>query len=106
MSHGVVSRILGTVLLGVLFGSYIHHDYSNWRQRGREEFLSHQSARFDRFICSPKPIVLTMFGALIAAFGIIGFYEVTVLLFSSVLRKTGFGPEDRSSQNTSSGLSP
>jgi hypothetical protein len=100
MNRRLTSRVLAAALLGIILGLYIRHDYSKWRQRGREEFLLHQAARFDTFICSPKPVVLTMLGGVIVAFGIVGFYELMVAMISYAFRKMRLWPEDRSPQQT------
>jgi hypothetical protein len=100
MNRRFTSRVLATLLLSTLLGTYIQCDYSKWRERGREAFLAHQAARFDKSIVAPKPIPIVILGTLIVAFGIIGFYELIVFLFSFVFRKMKLWPEDRSPQQT------
>src|ERR1700687_622865 len=102
MSRNFTSRVLAAALLGLLLGSYIRHDYSKWRARGRQQFISFQSARYDRFVSSPTTGIATAIGALVVAFGTIGFYEVTVLLFSAVLNKTRLFPGQGEPQQPSS----
>jgi hypothetical protein len=101
MNRNFTSRVLTTVLLGVLLGSYINHDQSKWSHLGRQAYISHETARFDKFMSPPKPVFLTIKDALVVALGVVGFYELTVLLFSAVLKTMRLWPGDRSSQDAS-----
>jgi hypothetical protein len=97
VNRHLTSRVLAAALVGVLFGSYMHHDYARWGQRGLQQFIAHQTLRFELYMASPKPAVLTIVGATIFVFGVAGFYESIALLFSTVFKKMRIWSDDRSS---------
>ena len=103
MNRRVTSRILAAALLGILFGSYVRHDYRKWSQRGREQFLAFEGARFDRYMSTPKPTPVILFGFMIASLVGFGFYELIVLVLYVFFKMTKWWPEDRISQQIATG---
>ncbi len=80
-----LNKILSVVLSGLLFWTYINHDYSKWGSRGREAFLAYQSGRFDRYMAPNHPVSISIFGIL--AFTILAalIYEGIAALLSKIL---------------------
>jgi hypothetical protein len=74
--------MLSALGMGILFGWYIHHDYVKWNRLGREAFSAYQLNRFDHYMASPRPIALTLFGAVIVVFIFLGVYELIALALS------------------------
>lgn len=95
MNRNFASRLLAAALLAILFGCYIDHLYSTWSRRGRAEFVALETTRFDQFINSPRPMLLTITGAAIFTFSAVGLYELAVLMFSTVLRQMNLGTGDK-----------
>ena len=77
-------RLSVMVLLGMLFGLYLQHNYAKWNRLGREAFLVSQERRFDTSIADPKPLALDMYGGVFVAVLLFGSYEGVVFLISSV----------------------
>lgn len=69
-----IEKLLAAVVMGLLFGTYLHYDYTKWHDLGREAFLSKQEYRFDHFMAQPHWFVL-LFAGIIAAFIVMGVYE-------------------------------
>ncbi len=86
MKRELIGRFIAAVLIGMLFGSYIHHDYVKWSQRGREAFIAYQTHRFDRFMLSPHPAIATVFTFTFLMVIFLGIYE---LLAAVLLRMIG-----------------
>ncbi|HXY78933.1 MAG TPA: hypothetical protein VEH47_08975 [Candidatus Acidoferrales bacterium] len=76
MKPNLIYKFISAVVLGALFGSYIHHDYVRWAQLGREAFLAHQAARFNQYMSPPHPIALTVFASTVMIVGALAIYEV------------------------------
>ena len=77
-------RIASTVVIGVLFGWYIHHDYLRWHARGKEAFLAFSADTFKRNMDYPKPLAATVAATLIIAALVFGVYELLAALFSKL----------------------
>jgi hypothetical protein len=86
MKRHAISRFVTAVLLGILFGSYMHHDYVTWGQRGREAFASHQMHRFDLHMATPQAAIFPVLGATFVAVGLFGIYEAIALGLSTALK--------------------
>jgi hypothetical protein len=91
MNPQLTNRAIAAAILGVMFGWYIHHDYTRWSQLGREAFIAHDVHRFDQYMAVPRPIGLTMFGAVVVAIGLFGLYELIAFVLSKILRTTTSG---------------
>ena len=65
-------------LLGGLFGLHVYHDYAKWNRLGLAAFLANQTARFDRFMAHPKPVIATVLGFAIVTLLVAGLYELMV----------------------------
>jgi hypothetical protein len=85
LKNKLASKAIASVVMGILFGLYVHHDYAKWGQRGREAFLQNQLQRFDRFMAHPHAIVPTMIGATILIIGGLVIYELLVFVTSRIL---------------------
>jgi hypothetical protein len=71
--------------MAILFGMYIHHDYTSWHMRGKDAFLAHQAHRFDTYMSTPAPVPLTTFHALVGAVIAFGLYELIAAALGKML---------------------
>ncbi len=76
MKRELVGRFVAAMLIGMSFGFYVHHDYLKWSQRGRDAFLAYQAHRFDRFMLSPHPTIVTVFAFTLVLGLSLGVYEL------------------------------
>ncbi len=88
MSRRTIGKITAAVLLGILLGCYIHHDYVTWGRRGRDAFLAHETHRFELSMAEPGPIGVTVLGATIVVLSFLGAYELIALGVSAALSST------------------
>jgi hypothetical protein len=88
MNPNLIARVIAVVLLGVLFGAYMNHDYEKWRRSGRDQFLAHEAQRFDRMISTARPFGVVATGAVIGVGLLVGLYELVVFGLSAVLKST------------------
>ena len=87
MKQNLVPKVLAAMLLGILFGWYIHHDYVTWSLRGRDAFIAHQMRRFDMYFASPRPIAHSLVVTALFALGVCVLYEMLVAGLSSILNR-------------------
>lgn len=80
-----MARILSALLLGVLFGYYIHYDYLRWNQRGREAFLLYQGHRFDQSMAVVRPTALTVISITIVMVIAFAIYELVAAILSKII---------------------
>ena len=88
MNRNWIARGLAVLVMGLLFGSYIKHDYQKWRRLGRDAFIAHEMERFDRFIAPRSAFGVAAFGVIILTPFIFGLYELVAFVLSSALRST------------------
>jgi hypothetical protein len=81
-----IDKLLAAVVMGLLFGAYLHHDYTKWQDLGREAFLSKQEYRFDHFMAQPRWFLLLFAGTLLA-FIVLGAYEAIGAVLNRILPK-------------------
>jgi hypothetical protein len=81
-----ITRIIATVLLGLFVGYYIHADYEKWSHLGRDAFSIYQMQRFDRYMATPQPILITIAGGIFVAVAFVGVYELIALALSAIHR--------------------
>ena len=80
-----LARALTAVLLGVLFGYYVHYDFLRWNQRGKDAFLAYQGHRFDQSMAAPHPTAITVIGmAIVIVFGF-AIYELVVAVVAKIM---------------------
>ena len=80
------ARIISAILMGISFGWYMHYGYLKWNRLGREAFGAHELHRFDRYMASPQPWALTIFGAIIIIPLFLAVYELIALGLSKIFR--------------------
>ena len=81
MNPRLVGRILATLLLGALFGLYMHSDQTKWNQLGRQAYLDHETEDFDSNMANHQSKPVQIIGATIAAGVLLGAYELVALAF-------------------------
>jgi hypothetical protein len=86
MKRDFIGKITAAVLLGSLFGWYIHHDETTWSLRGREAFNAYQMHRFDLYIASPHPLVYSIFVTALWTGGFCAVYELLTFWIAVGLR--------------------
>jgi len=78
-------RIISAVILGALFGAYIHHDSVSWSQRGRDAFLASQAYRFDHYMAAPRALIVSMCVSALLILAAVAVYEALVLVLHRIL---------------------
>ena len=86
MKPNFICKMISAVVLGMLFGTYIHHDYAKWAQRGCEAFLAYQTHRFELHMQNPRPAMVTVVGATLVIAGFLAIYEILALALGRVLQ--------------------
>jgi len=84
MKSSGTARVLATLFLGVIFGTYIHFDQMRWQGRGRDAFLAYQGHRFDRIALHHSGASMLVAGVILAMIAV-GLYEVVVIGITKVL---------------------
>jgi len=80
-----LARALSAILLGVLFGYYVQHDFLRWNQRGKGAFLAYQAHRFDQSMAAPHPTAITVIAmTIVIVFGF-AIYELVVAVVSKIM---------------------
>jgi hypothetical protein len=92
MSNRIKSRLIATLIVGLLVGTYIRHDITAWSLRGRDAFMLHEARRFDMYMATPQPAWITITGAAILVIGITVVYELLVATIRKMLGKDELGP--------------
>ena len=93
MNHNQIARVIAIVFLSILFAAYIDLDHQKWPRVGREQFLAHEAERFDRGISGVHPSGALVIGGVIVVGLFVGFNEILVWAFSSVLKSMGPRPQ-------------
>jgi hypothetical protein len=70
MKQNLIPKITAAILLGGLFGWYIHHDEASWSLRSRDAFLAYQTHRFDMYM-SPRPVAYNLIVMALLALGVV-----------------------------------
>jgi predicted small integral membrane protein len=89
------TRAVSAILLGSMFGWYVHHDSVRWNQLGRVAFLAYQTQRFDRYLVSPTPAAFTILFAAVMTVGFFALYELVSFALSKV-----FSSAERGNSNS------
>jgi hypothetical protein len=87
MKQNLMPKVVAAILLGSLFGWYIHHDYATWSLRGRDAFIAHQTRRFDMYMASPRPIIHNLVVTALLALGLCVLYELLVAGLSAIANR-------------------
>jgi hypothetical protein len=86
LKRDFVSNIMAAMLLGGLFGWYIHHDLLTWGLRGREAFITYQLLRFDMNMATPSPVFYNVIVAALLALGFCILYEAIAFWLSTAMK--------------------
>lgn len=92
MKPNLMSKVVASLLLGGLFGWYVHHDYVSWSLRGRDAFVAYQLRRFDLYMASPRPFAFNLIGMALLALVVCVVYESLVAGISAILGGNGSNP--------------
>ncbi|HEU5234437.1 MAG TPA: hypothetical protein VFU50_16375 [Terriglobales bacterium] len=77
-----IHRAIATLVMGLIFGWYNHHEYLRWNQRGRDAFISHEQQRFNSFMVHPHSVMFTIANAIVGSAVVFVFYELIVIALS------------------------
>jgi hypothetical protein len=86
MKREFVSKIMSAILLGGLFGWYIHFGLVTGNLRGREAFMAYQSHRFDLTYATPSPALSNVISAALLAVGACVVYEFVAYCLSAAMK--------------------
>jgi hypothetical protein len=75
------------LLIGVLFGLYVHGDNKKWSQLGRQAYIDHELEDFDSNKAEPHPAVFMIIGSIFVTSAFFGVYELIVFLISAIFKK-------------------
>jgi len=84
-------KLISAGLLGVIMGLWFHHSWSHQRLLGREAYLQHQGAHYDKFLSVPHSFPSTIFGGLFTVAIIVGAYELIAMIISKFFQKPQSG---------------
>jgi hypothetical protein len=98
MNHRLASRVITILLLGFLFGLYIHGDNKKWSQLGRQAYIDHELEDFDSTKAEPHPAIFMIIGSIVVTSAFFGLYELLVFLLSAIFKRVL--PRDRNQQRT------
>ena len=85
LKRDFISKIMAAMLLGILFGWYIHHDLMTWAPRGREAFITYQMRRFDMNMATPRPVFYSVIVTALLAVGFCALYELIAFWLSRAM---------------------
>jgi hypothetical protein len=85
MTREIACRIMSAVLLGGLFGWYIHHSQVTWSVRGREAFIAYQAHRFDLIYANPSPASSSVVSTALLIIGACLLYELVAYCLSAMM---------------------
>jgi hypothetical protein len=88
MKSHTISKLISTVIFGVLLACAVHLDHQKHSQMGRDEYLAKQAARFDRVFAKPDSIAFDVFGCVVIAGAVFAAYELVAFGISKILKKT------------------
>jgi len=91
MSHNLIARAIAVVLLGILFGYYIHYDEGKTRKMGREQYVARETHKYDESKSDPTPLPAMIFGGVIVLGLFVTVYEVVVIIISGALKSKAVG---------------
>jgi hypothetical protein len=83
--------MIAAIILGTLFGSYLHSDYVKWGSRGEAAFLAHQTQRFDHYRATPQPMLQTVLASAIVVVGVLVIYEGIAFVPAAILSSASGG---------------
>ena len=85
MKDRPLAKALVATVLAAVCSLLALHDSTKWRGLGRDAFLVHEAARFDKVIASAHPLAGVAVGLMV--FVVIGLYEGAVALVSRLLSR-------------------
>jgi len=84
-------KLVSALLIGFLYGLYLHHTYVKWHRLGRAAFLEHEGQRFDRYMAIVSPTITSVFGAVIVLLVVVSIYELIALGLQKFIGTTASG---------------
>jgi len=78
-----IERIVSALIIALLFGTYMHHDYTKWNFFGRDAYLAHEATHFDHSIAQPH-LGTPIFAAIIVFAAIFITYELLSAAFGKL----------------------
>ena len=92
MNSSTFSKAVAAILLGLLFGWYVHHDYLRWCLRGREAFIAHETQRFNLYMENPHWLMVYIIQMAVFALGVCVVYESIEFAVSTAIKRTISSP--------------
>ena len=87
MRQSKTPRVLATIFLGVLSGTYRHFRQTQWLARGRDAYLADQSHYFDQ-ILKVHSAITTLIAGIILALVAVAIYEGFALAIEKLIPTT------------------
>jgi len=92
MKQNFMSRVVAAILLGGLFGWYVHYDSALWNLRGRDAFIAEQVHRFNTYISPPRPAVFTVIFSILLTCGACVVYELLAAGLAAIVNRHPSNP--------------
>src|SRR5262244_968034 len=87
MNYHLAARVAAVLLIGLLFGFYLHNDQQKWNRLGRQAYVDQQLATFDSRLAARDSKPMLIFGSLLLSLLTFGLYELLVLALSAILKR-------------------
>ena len=87
MKREFISKIMAAMLLGGMFGWFIHYGLVTWNHRGREAFIAYQAHRFDLNYVNPSPLVSNVAAMALFAIGGCVLYELVAYCLLVLMKR-------------------
>jgi len=84
--------VVAAILLGGLFGWYVHYDSALWNLRGRDAFIAEQVHRFNTYISPPRPAVFTVIFSILLTCGACVVYELLAAGLAAIVNRHPSNP--------------
>jgi hypothetical protein len=82
-----LNKVLAVVVLAILFGVYIHHDYARWGDRGLDVYLRYQTTRYENYMAPGHPRSVSYFATMAVLTLAAAVYELVAAALAKVLPK-------------------
>ncbi len=73
------SKVLATVLLGIVLGAFVYHDQTRWLALGRANFLAAQNHRYDRAVSHPHALIGLVLAGVLGTAMLVVVYELLAM---------------------------
>jgi hypothetical protein len=84
--EAVWAKTFAMAISGITAGIWMHRDYVDWHNKGRELYLASKAAYFDKHMLTIQPTAVTACVLLVFSGFFIVYYELIQFLFSLLFK--------------------